>query len=79
MWGEWAVEDFTHQQNAHCEPILKLTLVCRVALVRIAVTEFFKQGIVLFVQLAFEVGHSFRICAAICQNLSDFGTISSLA
>lgn len=57
MWEEWAVEDFAHQQNSHCEPILELTLVCHVALVRMAVTEFFKQGVVLFAQLALEVGH----------------------
>lgn len=60
MWEEWTVEDFAHQQNAHCEPILELTLVCHVALVRMAVTEFFKQGVVLFAQLALEIGHGLR-------------------
>ena len=79
MWEEWAVEDFTHQQNSHCEPILELTLVCHVALVRMAVTEFFKQGVVLFAQLALEVGHGFGNMCAVWRNLSDFGTMSSLA
>ena len=57
MWEEWAVEDFAHHQNAHCEPILELTLICHVALVCVTVAELFKHGIILRGQLALKIGH----------------------
>ena len=70
MWEEWAVEDFAHHQNAQSEAILELTLVCHIALVRMAVIEFFKQSVVLFAQLTLEIGHGFgNMCGSLSESV----------